>query len=86
MELFGRGTAWLDMGTHEALHRAAVYVESVQSIQGCQIANLEEISLRSGWVTVGQLEEKIEQLSKSSYAAYLSAIIDESDNTHSRTA
>jgi len=48
MELLGRGTAWLDMGTHESLHRAAVYVESIQSIQGYQIANLEEIAFRNG--------------------------------------
>jgi len=75
MELFGRGTAWLDMGTHEALHRAAVYVESVQSIQGFQIANLEEIAYRSGWISVDQLEENISQLGKTSYAQYLGDVL-----------
>ena len=45
MELLGRGTAWLDMGTNESLHQASVYVKSLQEIQGFQIANLEEIAV-----------------------------------------
>jgi len=75
MELFGRGTAWLDMGTHESLHRAAVYVESVQSIQGFQIANLEEIAFRNGWITAEKLETSLDHLGKSGYTHYLKEVI-----------
>jgi glucose-1-phosphate thymidylyltransferase len=75
MELFGRGTAWLDMGTHESLHRASVYVESIQSIQGFQIANLEEIAFRKGWITVNQLERTLGTLGKTGYTQYLQDIL-----------
>lgn len=75
MELLGRGTAWLDMGTHESLHRAAVYVESIQAIQGYQIANLEEIAIRKGWVTAEQLERIVAAQGQSSYTRYLREIL-----------
>lgn len=75
MELLGRGSAWLDMGTHESLHRAAVYVESIQTIQGYQVANLEEIALRKGWITEGQLRQNIARQGQSSYSAYLKEIL-----------
>jgi len=75
MELLGRGCAWLDMGTHESLHRAAVYVESIQSIQGYQIANLEEIALRKGWIDADQLRQSIARQGKSSYNRYLQDIL-----------
>jgi glucose-1-phosphate thymidylyltransferase len=75
MELFGRGTAWLDMGTHESLHRASVYVESIQSIQGFQIANLEEIAFRKGWITANQLERTLGRLGINGYTQYLQDIL-----------
>lgn len=75
MELLGRGCAWLDMGTHESLHRAAVYVESIQSIQGYQIANLEEIALRKGWISSEELQENIARQGQSSYNRYLHEIL-----------
>jgi glucose-1-phosphate thymidylyltransferase len=75
MELFGRGTAWLDMGTHESLHRASVYVESIQSIQGFQIANLEEIAFRKSWITANQLERTLGTLGKNDYTQYLEDIL-----------
>jgi glucose-1-phosphate thymidylyltransferase len=78
MELLGRGTAWLDMGTHESLHRAAVYVESIQAIQGYQIANLEEIALRKGWISTAQLERVVAAQGKSSYTLYLREILQDS--------
>ncbi len=53
MELLGCGTSWMDMGSHESLYRAAVYVESIQTIQSYQIANLEEIAFRKGWIGSG---------------------------------
>ena len=75
MELLGRGSAWLDMGTHESLHRAAVYVESIQTIQGYQVANLEEIALRKGWITADQLRQNIARQGQSSYSSYLQEIL-----------
>jgi glucose-1-phosphate thymidylyltransferase len=75
MELFGRGTAWLDMGTHESLHRAAVYVESIQAIQGYQIANLEEIAFRKGWISIGKLRHVLATQGQSSYSQYLREIL-----------
>ncbi|MSP53877.1 MAG: glucose-1-phosphate thymidylyltransferase [Gammaproteobacteria bacterium] len=75
MELLGRGCAWLDMGTHESLHRAAVYVESIQSIQGYQIANLEEVAFRKGWISAGQLEQTLASQGQSSYSQYLREIL-----------
>ena len=75
MELLGRGTAWLDMGTHESLHRAAVYVESIQAIQGYQIANPEEIALRKGWIVAEQLEWAVAAQGNSSYTHNLREIL-----------
>ena len=77
MELLGRGTAWLDMGTHESLHRASVHVESIQAIQGLQIANLEEVALRKGWISSAQLSIAISKQGKSSYNQYLKEILAE---------
>ncbi len=75
MELLGRGTAWLDMGTSESLHRAAVYVESIQAIQGYQIANLEEIAFRRGWISAGELEQTLITQGQSCYSQYLREIL-----------
>lgn len=77
MELLGRGCAWLDMGTHESLHRAAVYVESIQSIQGYQIANLEEIAFRKGWIGRDDLQQSIVKQGHSSYSRYLQNILED---------
>jgi len=83
MELFGRGTAWLDMGTHKSLHRASVYVESIQSIQGFHIANLEEIAFRKGWITANQLERTLGTLGITGYTQYLQDIL--KDSGHKNT-
>ena len=63
------------MGTHESLHRAAVYVESIQAIQGYQIANLEEIAFRKGWISARQLEHALIIQGQSSYSKYLRDIL-----------
>ena len=75
MGLLGRGSAWLDMGTHESLHRAEVYVESIQTIQGYQVANLEEIALRKGWIPAEELRRNIARQGQSSYSRYLQEIL-----------
>ena len=51
VELMGRGFAWLDTGTHESLLQAAQYIETVQRLQNVQVANLEEIAYRMGYIT-----------------------------------
>lgn len=71
VELLGRGTAWLDTGTHDTLMEAANFVSVVENRQGLKIACLEEIGYRKGWINQNQLEEQIRKLGKSSYGAYL---------------
>jgi len=72
---FGRGTAWLDTGTHESLLEAADFVRAIQKRQGLQIACLEEIAFHKGWLTVDQLAETAAGFGKSSYGAYLKTVL-----------
>ena len=60
VELMGRGFAWLDTGTHESLLQAAQYIETVQRLQNVQVANLEEIAYRMGYIT----KEKVLELAQ----------------------
>lgn len=71
VELFGRGMAWLDTGTHRAMLDAANFVEAVQTRQGLYIACLEEIAYRNGFIGKEQLLEQANRLSKSEYGQYL---------------
>ena len=71
VELFGRGTAWLDTGTHDSLLEAAQFVHVIENRQGLKIACLEEIAFHQGWIDRARLEANITRLGKSSYAAYL---------------
>ena len=71
VEVFGRGTAWLDTGTHDSLLDAAQFVHVIENRQGLKIACLEEIAFHQGWINRAQLEASITKLGKSSYAAYL---------------
>src|SRR4051812_10519994 len=77
VELLGRGTAWLDTGTHDSLLEAAQFVSVIENRQGLKIACLEEIAFRKGWIDRAQLESNIAKLGKSSYGAYLRRIADE---------
>lgn len=70
----GRGFAWLDTGTYEALMEATNYVSVIQKRQGLVIACLEEIALRQGWITMDQLQEAADQQRGSTYGQYLSSI------------
>ena len=71
VQLLGRGTAWLDTGTHDSLLAAAQFVHVIENRQGLKIACLEEIAYHQGWIDRRQLEANIAQLGKSSYATYL---------------
>jgi glucose-1-phosphate thymidylyltransferase len=77
VELFGRGTAWLDTGTHDSLLEAAQFVSVIENRQGLKIACLEEIAYHNGWIDRAQLEANIAKLGKSSYAAYLRKVLAE---------
>ena len=71
VELLGRGTAWLDTGTHESLLQAATYIEAIEQRQGLKIACVEEIAFRMGYITAGQLQQLAEPLQNNSYGEYL---------------
>ena len=75
VELMGR--AWLDTGTHESLLQAAQYIETVQRLQNVQVANLEEIAYRMGYITKEQVLELAQPLKKNEYGQYLLRLIGE---------
>ena len=75
VEQLGRGTAWLDTGTHESLMEAAEFVSVIERRQGLKIACLEEIALRNKWISPAGLESQIARLGKSSYGAYLRGLL-----------
>jgi glucose-1-phosphate thymidylyltransferase len=75
VEQLGRGTAWLDTGTHESLMEAAEFVSVIERRQGLKIACLEEIALRNHWITLADLERQIARLGKSSYGSYLRRLL-----------
>ena len=77
VELMGRGFAWLDTGTHESLLEAAQYIETVQRMQNVQVANLEEIAYRMGYITKEQVHELAQLLKKNEYGHYLLRLIGE---------
>ena len=74
VEVFGRGMAWLDTGTHEGLLEASNFVEAVQKRQGLYIACIEEIAYRMGYITKEQLEILANPLLKTDYGQYLMEI------------
>lgn len=81
VELMGRGAAWLDTGTHEAMLQANNFVEVIESRQGMKIACLEEVAWRMGFIDSGQVRRLAEPLIKSGYGAYLMALLDEGQRT-----
>lgn len=73
----GRGTAWLDTGSPDALLQASNFVQAIQQRQGLKIACLEEIAFRQQWITPAQMEASIAQLGKTEYAVYLRQVLEE---------
>lgn len=71
VQLLGRGFAWLDTGTHDSLHDAAAFVKTVQNLQNLQVACLEEIAYRNGWLSLEQLEALTKPMAKNEYGQYL---------------
>jgi glucose-1-phosphate thymidylyltransferase len=73
----GRGFAWLDTGTHEALLEAAHFIETIERRQGLKIACPEEVAYRMGFIDAAQLEALAKKLEKSSYGEYLLRVLRE---------
>ena len=80
VELFTRGTAWLDTGTHESLLDAANFIKVVEERQGLSIACPEEIAFRMGWIDAAELRRMAEPLGKNNYGKYLLEICNRLDN------
>lgn len=80
VELLGRGFAWLDTGTHEALQQASNYVETIQERQGIKISCIEEISYQLGYIDNEQLMVLAEENMNNEYGLYLKAIANEGNN------
>jgi glucose-1-phosphate thymidylyltransferase len=71
VQLFSRGTAWLDTGTHDSMQQAANFIEAVQNRQGLKIGSPEEVAFRMGFIDRDQLAALGQKLSKSDYGQYL---------------
>jgi glucose-1-phosphate thymidylyltransferase len=77
VQRFGRGYAWLDTGTHDSLHEASSFVQTIEKRQGIKIACPEEIGLDKGWLSSEAVLERADKLGKTEYAAYLRRRVDE---------
>lgn len=71
VEIFGRGFAWLDTGTHDSLLEAGQFVQTIEHRQGLKVACLEEIAFNNGWLTAADLKVRAGEMSKTAYGAYL---------------
>jgi glucose-1-phosphate thymidylyltransferase len=77
VEIMGRGTAWLDTGTHDDLLAAAQFIATIDKRQGLKVNCPEEVAFRNGWITEDKLREIAAPLVKSGYGAYLLKLINE---------
>jgi len=75
VEKLGRGVAWLDTGTPEALLQASLFIQAIEERQGLKVACPEEIAYKQGYITPGQLRALIEKIRPSNYAHYLETIL-----------
>ncbi|KAF0211805.1 MAG: glucose-1-phosphate [Methylocystaceae bacterium] len=82
----GRGFAWLDTGTPEALIEASEYVRAIEQRQGQRVACLEEIAFRAGWIDAAQARAASSKLSKSGYGQYISQVLAEMEREVSPVA
>jgi len=71
VERLGRGVAWLDTGTHEALLQAATFIQTIETRQGLMVACLEEIAYRMGWITAADVERIAKPMRDNAYGQYL---------------
>lgn len=75
VELLGRGFAWLDTGTHESLHEASSFVQTIEHVQGLKVACLEEIAWRQNWLSDIHIERLAKPMLKNDYGQYLMSLI-----------
>lgn len=75
VEVLQRGMAWLDMGTHDSLLQASMFIETIENRQGLKVACLEEIAYRQGFIDESQLEETISRYGKSNYSKYIKRLL-----------
>ena len=80
MEILGRGMAWLDTGTHESLHEASSFIETIEKRQGLKVACPEEIAYRMGYIDAAAVHELIAPLQKNSYGRYLQEMLSSSES------
>ena len=71
VQVFGRGFAWLDTGTHDSLAEASIYIETIEKRQGLKVACLEEIAFENGWIDAAKLKELAAPMAKNQYGQYL---------------
>ena len=77
VEIFKRGYAWLDTGTHDSMLDAANFIRTVETRQGLQIACLQEIAYENGWMTKDAIRESVQDMLKTEYGQYLLRLINE---------
>jgi glucose-1-phosphate thymidylyltransferase len=77
VEQLGRGTAWLDTGTHESLLQAATFIEAIEQRQGLKVACIEEIAYHMGYISAAELEQLALPMQKNNYGRYLLDILKE---------
>lgn len=77
VELLGRGFAWLDTGTHDALLAASQFVQTIEYRQGLKVGCLEEIAFHAGWIPARMLAQQAEALGKTGYGEYLRKVVEE---------
>ncbi|MCL5809526.1 sugar phosphate nucleotidyltransferase, partial [Neisseria meningitidis] len=75
VQLLGRGFAWLDTGTHASLLEAASFVETIENIQNLQVACLEEIAWRNGWLSSEEIRNLAKPMCKNEYGRYLLRLV-----------